>query len=508
LVGVYKKLWADLWGPRLEYLLRNAILALLEYPSSTLLGVNRLFIDKEYRSKVLEKVSDPVVKTFWTDEFTKYHDRLLSDAIAPIQNKVGQFLSSSPIRNIVGQTKSAFNVREIMDEEKILIMNLSKGKIGEDNSVLLGAMMIMKVQLAVMARVDIPEADRKDFYLYVDEFQNFASESFAGILSEARKYRLNLILAHQFISQLDETVRDAIFGNVGTLVTFKIGAMDSEVLEKEFEPTFYANDLANLAKYNLYLKLMIDGVAANPFSATSLPPIDLSETEENVDKVINNSREKYGSAREVVEDRINRWSGIVKPGVASKISELAKQQTTTLAENAGKKQSPVAEQESVSQSGTNTASQSSEVETKVVGPSAQAPSEELGRTLHIAECSGCGDKVEVPFEPDGKRPVFCKECLNNYRRQQSELQKQLQEKEIPVSQQSNQTQKDSVQSRSASENKAQTNKQDQGSMKRHATATDDLRRQANKTSNSHKVEVDKGAVRDLIAKAMKGRDKS
>lgn len=232
LVGVFKKLWADSWGPRLEYLLRNAILALLEYPSSTLLGVNRLLIDKTYRAKVIEKVSDPVVRTFWTDEFTKYQDRLLAEAIAPIQNKVGQFLSSSLIRNIVGQTKSAFNVREVMDEQKILIMNLSKGKIGEDNSALLGAMMITKIQLAAMARVDTPERERKDFYLYVDEFQNFATESFAGILSEARKYRLNLILAHQFISQLDETVRDAVFGNVGTIAAFRIGAMDTEVLEK------------------------------------------------------------------------------------------------------------------------------------------------------------------------------------------------------------------------------------------------------------------------------------
>ncbi|HCJ45748.1 MAG TPA: hypothetical protein DHV33_02420, partial [Candidatus Moranbacteria bacterium] len=187
LVGVFKKIWADSWGPRLEYILRNAILALLEYPGSTLLGVTRILVDKSYRARVVEKITDPVVRSFWVDEFSQWNDRVLQEVISPIQNKVGQFLSSSLIRNIVGQTVSSFNIREVMDQRKILIINLSKGRIGEDNGALLGAMMITKIQLAAMGRVDIPEEERKDFYLYVDEFQNFATESFANILSEARK---------------------------------------------------------------------------------------------------------------------------------------------------------------------------------------------------------------------------------------------------------------------------------------------------------------------------------
>ncbi|MCK4799669.1 type IV secretion system DNA-binding domain-containing protein, partial [Candidatus Parcubacteria bacterium] len=277
LIGVFKKIWADSWGPRLEYLLRNVILALLEYPGSTLLGVPRMFIDKDYRKKVVNKVSDPVVKAFWLNEFTKYSSQFTVDAISPIQNKVGQFLSSSLVRNIIAQTHSTIDMREIMDNKKIFIINLAKGKIGEDYSALLGAMLITKIQLAAMGRSDIPEEERKNFYLYVDEFQNFATESFAGILSEARKYRLNLIVAHQYIGQLEEEVRDAIFGNVGTIITFRVGAADAEFLEKEFEPVFMMNDLVNLAKYDIYLKLMIDGVTGDAFSATTLPPSKVTE---------------------------------------------------------------------------------------------------------------------------------------------------------------------------------------------------------------------------------------
>ncbi|MFA6285552.1 MAG: type IV secretion system DNA-binding domain-containing protein, partial [Parcubacteria group bacterium] len=313
LVGVFKKIWADSWGPRLEYILRNAILALLEYPSSTLLGVTRILVDKNYRERVVEKISDPVVKSFWVDEFTKWNDRVLQEVISPIQNKVGQFLSSALIRNIVGQTKSAFNIRDLMDQEKVIIMNLSKGRIGEDNSALLGAMMITKIQLAAMARVDVPEEERKDFYLYVDEFQNFATDSFANILSEARKYRLNLILAHQYIGQLttdtSTKVRDAVFGNVGTLATFRIGAEDAEFLEKEFEPVFLIQDLVNLPNRNIYIKLMIDGLTGSAFSAATLPPIDLTNTAANAEKVIKVTRERYGTSRDIVEEKIARWSG-------------------------------------------------------------------------------------------------------------------------------------------------------------------------------------------------------
>lgn len=311
LVGVFKKIWADSWGPRLEYILRNAILALLEYPGSTLLGVTRILVDKSYRERVVEKVTDPVVKAFWVDEFSKWNDRVLQEVISPIQNKVGQFLSSALIRNIVGQTTSSFDVRDAMDNRKILIMNLSKGRIGEDNSALLGAMMITKIQLAAMGRVDMPEEDRADFYLYVDEFQNFATESFANILSEARKYHLSLILANQYVTQIDEKVRDAIFGNAGTIMSFRVGATDAEFLEKEFDPVFLMNDIVNLPKYHIYLKLMIDGIAGDAFSAVSLPPIRLDQTEANADKVIQVSRERYASDKEEVEDKIRRWSGML-----------------------------------------------------------------------------------------------------------------------------------------------------------------------------------------------------
>lgn len=308
LIQVFKKLWADSWGPRLEYILMNAILALIDYPGSTLLGVTRILVDKQYRRKVVAKITDPVVKTFWIDEYDNYNERFRNEAIAPIQNKVGQFLSSVIIRNIVGQPKSTIDMREIMDNKKILIMNLSKGRVGEDNSALLGAMMITKLQLAAMSRVDIPEEQRQDFYLYVDEFQNFATESFASILSEARKYRLNLIIAHQYIEQLDETVRSAVFGNVGTLIVFRIGAEDSEFVAKEFMPTFTEEDLVNLTKYDVYLKLMIDGVSSAPFSATTLPPVEF--TGGDPEKVIRVSRERYAKSRTVVEEKIMRWSGV------------------------------------------------------------------------------------------------------------------------------------------------------------------------------------------------------
>jgi hypothetical protein len=316
LVGVFKKIWADSWGPRLEYVLRNTILALLDFPGSTLLGTMRMLVDKEFRKKVIVSIVDPVVKQFWVEEFSKYPDRFMAEAIAPIQNKVGQFLSISLIRNIVGQTKSTLNMREIMDDKKILLLNLAKGKVGEDAAALFGAMMITKLQLAAMSRVDIVEEKRSDFYLYVDEFQNFATDSFADILSEARKYRLNLIMAHQYIDQLSEKVRYAVFGNVGTIINFRIGAADAEFVAKEYEPIFDENDLVNLTKFHIYLKLMIDGVASQPFSATTLPP---TWTEEgNKEKIIKVSRERYSTPRKIVEEKIAKWSGIMgeKPGGA------------------------------------------------------------------------------------------------------------------------------------------------------------------------------------------------
>ncbi len=311
LMGVFTKIWAGVWSARMEYILNNTILALLDSPGNTLLGIARMLVNKTYRKKIVDNVKDPVVKSFWVDEFANYNDKFRNEAIAPIQNKVGQFLSSAIIRNIVGQTKSSIDLREIMDNQKIFLINLSKGRIGEDNSALLGAMIITKLQLAAMSRVDIPEEERKDFYLYVDEFQNFATESFANILSEARKYRLNLIVAHQYIGQLvqdrNTVVRDAIFGNVGTLICFRTGADDAEFLEKEFDPTFLLNDLVNVPKWNIVLKLMINGVSSTPFSATTLAPI--AEATGNEQKVIDVSRERYATPRAVVEEKINKWMG-------------------------------------------------------------------------------------------------------------------------------------------------------------------------------------------------------
>ncbi len=420
LVGVFKKIWADSWGPRLEYILRNAILALLEYPGSTLLGVTRILVDKSYRARVVEKVTDPVVRSFWIDEFTQWNERVLQEVISPIQNKVGQFLSSSLIRNIVGQTKSAFNIRELMDEGKILIMNLSKGRIGEDNSALLGAMMITKIQLAAMARVDVPEEKRRDFYLYVDEFQNFATDSFANILSEARKYHLNLIIAHQYIGQLmtdtSTKVRDAVFGNVGTLCVFRVGAEDAEFLEKEFEPVFGVQDLVNLPNRHIYIKLMIDGIAGNAFSAVTLPPFDISKTIENEEKVIRVTRERYGTKREIVEEKIARWSGMVteRDLAVQKKTEIREKKPTSVFEKAGTGKV---------KKGKKTEISSNAVHARGFGESqGTLTARDDGRPMYAAKCATCDVDIEVPFKPNGSRPTFCKECLKDYQRQQAKLQ--------------------------------------------------------------------------------------
>lgn len=390
LIGVFKKIWADSWGPRLEYLLRNTILGLLEYPDSTLLGVPRMLVDDDYRKKVVSKITDPVVRTFWTDEFTKYSKQFTVEAISPIQNKVGQFLSSALVRNIVSQPHSSIDMRDIMDNRKIFIINLAKGRIGEDYSALLGAMLITKIQLAAMERVDIPEKERKDFYLYVDEFQNFATESFAGILSEARKYRLNIILAHQYIGQLEETVRDAIFGNVGTLICFRVGAADAEFLEKEMEPVFMMNDLVNLAKYDMYLKLMIDGVSGDAFSATSLPPI-AGSSKGNADKIIKVSRERYTSKREVVEDKVARWSGYIK------------------------------NEQEVEQNGVGENRQETSVVKKMKNDN---------KETWDAVCASCDKPIQVPFKPDPTRETYCKDCLVQVRKRLADTIKVQENKNI------------------------------------------------------------------------------
>jgi len=397
LIGVFQKLWADSWGPRLEYILRNAILAVLDYPESTLLAVTRMLSDKPFRKKVIEHIQDPVVKAFWVNEFAGYNDKFASEAVSPIQNKVGQFLSSAIIRNIVGQVKSSLDMREIMDEGKILILNLSKGRIGEDNSALLGAMMITKIQLAAMSRVDMPEKDRKDFYLYVDEFQNFTSDSFANILSEARKYRLNLILAHQYIEQLTEMVKFAVFGNVGTLIVFRVGAADAEALAPELMPTFTEEDIVNLPKYEIYLKLMIDGIASEPFSARGIIPLPDSEKTGNTEKVINVSRERYSSVREVVEDKIMRWH------------------------NLGGTSSPAAGE--AGKPGGNHASNKPETK-KTIDPDVYRFS---------ANCARCQKETKLSFEPDGVRPVYCKDCLSLAKKDKSdEVNKRLEAKKVEL----------------------------------------------------------------------------
>jgi len=292
IVSIFYKLYKDSWGPRLEYILRNVILTLLEAPGATLVDILSLLSNPEYRKKVVRELHDPVLKDFWEKEYAKMPDRLKAEAISPIQNKVGQFVTSKMIRNIIGKTKSSIDLEQIMNEGKILILNLSQGKLGEDNTALLGAMLITQIQLAAMNRSFIKEADRKDFFLYVDEFQNFATQSFIKILSEARKYRLSLTLANQYIEQLDEDVTRAIFGNVGTLMSFVVGARDAYVLTREYAEIYTENDLVSLGKYEAVLKLSIDGMTSAPFPVTTLPLP--AQKNDNRDKIVKLSKERYG----------------------------------------------------------------------------------------------------------------------------------------------------------------------------------------------------------------------
>ncbi len=303
LMSTFKKIWVDAWSARMEYILTNALLLLIEYPDTTLLSVNRLFNDKAYRLKVVDYCTDPAVKSFWVDEFANYTERFAAEALPAIQNKIGQFTGNPLIRNIIGQPHSSFDIRQMMDEKKILIMNLSKGLIGETNANLLGSMLTTRIYLAAMSRANLPVEQMKqmpNFYFYVDEFQSFANATFANILSEARKYHLNLIIAHQYIAQMEEEVRDAVFGNVGTTIAFRVGPFDAEVLETVFTPTFLAADLVNLGFAQVYLTLMIDGVGSQPFSAATLPPVRRPPVSCR-DMVISSSRTLYANKREVVE---------------------------------------------------------------------------------------------------------------------------------------------------------------------------------------------------------------
>jgi type IV secretory pathway TraG/TraD family ATPase VirD4 len=270
LLEVFKKLWMDSWGPRLEHIMRNALLALLDQPQATLADILRLLDDQAFRKEAVTQIKNAQVRDFWAKEYENYPARFRMEAIAPIQNKVGAFLANPVLNKILTQTKSAFYLRRVMDEGKILLVNLAKGKIGEDTAMLLGALLITRVGLAALSRADLPEEDRKDFHLYIDEFQNFTTLSLASMLSELRKYRVNMIFAHQYLSQLDPQVRDAILGNVGTLISFRLGVTDAEILEKEFYPEFSIRDLISLPNYHIYLKLMINGMISDPFSGKTI----------------------------------------------------------------------------------------------------------------------------------------------------------------------------------------------------------------------------------------------
>ncbi len=366
MMGVFAKIWENMWSSRMEYILNNTILALLDNQGQTMLGINRMMSDAEYRKRMVSNVKDPVVKQFWVTEFASWSEKYATEATAAIQNKIGQFLSASVIRNIVAQVKSTIHIRDIMDQNKIFIVNLSKGRVGEDNSKLIGGLLVTKIQLSAMERVDTPEDERDDFYLYVDEFQNFAVESFANILSEARKYRLCLLMAHQYIAQLTEEVRDAVFGNVGTMVVFRVGSPDATFMEAEFMPRFIPEDIINLPKYNIYLKLLIDGVTSMPFSAITLGPI--AEVTNSQEKVIKISRERYASPREEIEEKIMLWSGMGEKSDEASYKESAEKKKANTGQSGGKPR-------------------------------------------HEYNCTRCDTQVVLPVELDRSRPIYCDDCI-------------------------------------------------------------------------------------------------
>ena len=329
-IGVLKRMFGDSWGPRLEYILRYTILALLDRPEPTMLDITRMLTDKKFRKETIGYCNDVVVRQFWNVEFASWSEKFQTEAIAPVLNKVGAFTANPIIRNIIGQTHSSFNIRQIMDEGKILVVNLSKGLIGEDNAGILGSFLVTKIQLAAMSRSDILDIhDRRPFYLYVDEFQNFATDSFATILSEARKYGLNLTVANQYISQMEPTVRDAVFGNVGTMISFRVSPDDSPILAKQFEPQFEENDLTQMHNRNFIINMVINGEKAPAFSATTL---NLPEAKRShLSRIIEHSRELYSQSRQTVEDTINER---IHPGSTGVSVTLAGQTGTSAASSA------------------------------------------------------------------------------------------------------------------------------------------------------------------------------
>jgi hypothetical protein len=334
LIGVLKRMFES-WGPRLEYILRYSLLALLDYPNATMLDITRILTDKKFRNEVLQHVQDPVVRNFWTVEFASWNDKFASEAVAPVLNKVGAFTANPLVRNIIGQPKSSFNIRQIMDERKILIVNLSRGLVGEDNASLLGALLVTKIQLAAMSRADIPADQREPFYLYVDEFQNFATDSFATILSEARKYGLNLTVANQYIAQMPQEVKDAVFGNVGSIVAFRMSADDARTMLKYFEPKFTEYDLVHMHNRHFVVSMTIEGEKVPGFSAISLnlPPQQTDYTAH----IIENSRRAYSVSREFVDRYVNERYLFTerqatqgqKPATPTQKPQLAKPKSTS-----------------------------------------------------------------------------------------------------------------------------------------------------------------------------------
>jgi len=322
-VSIFKKLFEHSRWPRLEYILRNVMLSILEYPNATLMHVMRMLTDKNFREEVLKHVSDPVVMKFRRDEYDKRQDRQKNEAVGPIANKIGQFLSSPIVRNIFAQPKSSLNIRKIMDEGKILLINLSKGRIWEDNASMIGSFLVSKFQIDAMARADMAFKDRKDFYLYIDEFQNFATDAFESILSEARKYRLSLIVANQYTTQIQENVRNAIFGNVGTIVSFGLWYDDATMMSLQFKEVIEANDLLSLPKFTAYTKLMVDGVTSEPFSMKTFPLPDPVASEEVRNKIREQSRQRYAMPKEKLQELLKAWAAR-QFSEAEKIADKAK----------------------------------------------------------------------------------------------------------------------------------------------------------------------------------------
>ena len=305
IISAFKGIWRDSWGPRLEYILYNAVSALLECQNVTLLGVNRMLTDELYRTQVIRQIKDPFIRAFWAEEYAGYDMRFQREAIAPIQNKVGQFLLNPVIRNILGQVKAKVSIPFVLDHGRLFIANLSKGRLGEDKANLLGSLLVTQFQLAAMARASRPEPERLDCYLVIDEFQNFSTDAFASLLAEARKYRLCLTLSHQYIDQLSLPVRQAVFGNVGTLIAFRIGYADAEVLEKELGKAVPAAAIADLDRYEAVVKLLQDSSNKTPFRARMFAPVENRPGRK--DNLIARSRERFATPRQIVESKLNRW---------------------------------------------------------------------------------------------------------------------------------------------------------------------------------------------------------